>query len=190
MSASAKVERAEAIFAFAIFAVVVLVHTRFQINEKKAELQEKLPRLLPFKVGSKGQLLEWYKEVDGEWVLFDKVIRGVQTAKNGFLMSGLYRGDEKPGSVKVKCVVTDSDGNKAESTAVTVTTSDIAFEEKLPERKNIEVGDKVSFSVKVTGGTKPYTYNWYIGGKQYDGLVERLDLKHDKTCVGYDKGRM
>lgn len=30
-----------AIFAFAIFAVVVLVHTRFQINEKKAELQEK-----------------------------------------------------------------------------------------------------------------------------------------------------
>jgi len=131
-------------------------------------------------------LLEWYKEVDGEWVLFDKAIGGVQTAKNGFLMSGLYRGDEKPGSVKVKGVVTDSDGNKAESTAVTVTTSDIAFEEELPERKNIEVGDIVSFSVKVTGGTKPYTYNWYIGGKRYDGVSERLDLKHDKTCVGYD----
>lgn len=32
-------------------------------DELKAELQEKLPRLLPFKVGSKGQLLEWYKEL-------------------------------------------------------------------------------------------------------------------------------
>lgn len=32
-------------------------------NELKAELEEKLPKLLPFKIGSKGQLLEWYKEL-------------------------------------------------------------------------------------------------------------------------------
>ncbi len=32
-------------------------------NEFKAELEEKFPRLLPFKIGSKGQLLEWYKEL-------------------------------------------------------------------------------------------------------------------------------
>ena len=31
-------------------------------NELKAELQEKLPKLLPFKVGSRGELLEWYTE--------------------------------------------------------------------------------------------------------------------------------
>ena len=101
-------------------------------------------------------------------------------------MSCLYRGDEKPGSVKVKCVVTDSDGNKAESTVITVITSGIVFEEELPEKKNVEVGDKVSLSVKVTGGTEPYTYNWYIGGKRYDGAFERYDLKHDGTCTGYD----
>ena len=31
-------------------------------DELKAELQEKLPKLLPFKVGSRGELLEWYTE--------------------------------------------------------------------------------------------------------------------------------
>ena len=32
-------------------------------DEFKAELQEKLPKLLPFKIGSRGELLEWYKEL-------------------------------------------------------------------------------------------------------------------------------
>ncbi len=32
-------------------------------DELKAELEEKLPRLLPFKIGSRGELLEWYKEL-------------------------------------------------------------------------------------------------------------------------------
>ena len=130
-------------------------------------------------------LLEWFKEVDGEWISFDDTKRGAQT-KNGFIMSCLYRGDEKPGSVKVKCVVTDSDGNKAESTVITVITSGIVFEEELPKQKNVEVGDKVSLSVKVKGGKEPYTYNWYIGGRRYDGAFERYDLKHDGTCTGYD----
>ena len=33
-------------------------------DEFKAELSEKLARLLPFKVGSRGELLEWYKELE------------------------------------------------------------------------------------------------------------------------------
>lgn len=32
-------------------------------DEFKSELEEKLPRLLPFKIGSRGELLEWYKEL-------------------------------------------------------------------------------------------------------------------------------
>ncbi len=32
-------------------------------DEFKAELEEKLAKLLPFKVGSRGELLEWYKEL-------------------------------------------------------------------------------------------------------------------------------
>ena len=129
--------------------------------------------------------IEWFKEVGGEWISFDKTFRGSQTSK-GFLMSYLYRGEKEPTTVKAKCIVTDSDGNKAQSTVINITTSGIAFANELPESQSVKLGEQVSFSVKVEGGTEPYTYNWFITGKRYDGAYEKYDLKNDGTCTGYD----
>ena len=129
--------------------------------------------------------IEWFKEVGGEWISFAKETRGSQTSK-GFLMSYLYRGEKEPTTVKAKCIVTDSDGNKAESSVINITTSGIAFANELPESQSVKLGEQVTFSVKVEGGTEPYTYNWYISGKQYNGAYEKYDLKNDGTCTGYD----
>ena len=129
--------------------------------------------------------IEWFKEVGGEWISFAKGTRGSQTSK-GFLMSYLYRGEKEPTTFKAKCIVTDSDGNKAESSVINITTSGIVFANELPESQSVKLGEQVTFSVKVEGGTEPYTYNWYISGKQYDGSYKKYDLKNDGTCTGYD----
>ncbi len=47
-----------------LFGNMIEVLTILNVDkELKAELEEKLAKLLPFKVGSRGELLEWYKEL-------------------------------------------------------------------------------------------------------------------------------
>lgn len=132
-------------------------------------------------------LIEWYKEVNGSWELLGSTKRGILTKNNaGYLMQYAYRGEKEPTSIKAKCIVTDSEGNKAESAVVTLVTSDITFEKELPESIRPIAGDTLTYSVKVKGGTEPYTYNWYLFEKKYDGSFTLSDLKNDKTASGYD----
>lgn len=77
-------------------------------------------------------------------------------------------------SYKVHCVIKDSKGNE-----ITTNETDFVFNQKVeaiklsiekqPENMTAEVGKPMTTSVKVTGGTAPYTYQWVCdtGSKLY-----------------------
>ncbi len=105
---------------------------------------------------------EWFKEVDGEWVSFNKAKYATYSeSKKCYWMQCTYNGEKEYASYNAKCIVTDSAGNKAESNIVTLTTSDIGFETELPKETKVSSGQKLTLTVKPKGGKAPYTYKWY-----------------------------
>ena len=61
--------------------------------------------------------------------------------------------------MQVKCIVTDSSGNAAESQIVTVTVEFPITITTQPQSVTANVGDQMNFSVKATG--KSLSYQWY-----------------------------
>lgn len=60
------------------------------------------------------------------------------------------------------CVVTDAAGNKVTSQKATLTVSAAALTiTKQPSNTTVDVDGTAKFSVKVSGGTEPYTYEWH-----------------------------
>ena len=130
--------------------------------------------------------LEWFKEVDGEWVSIGRVTRGAQ-CQEGFLMQHVYHGEKEPTSFRAKCVVTDSYGNTAESDIIELVTSDIGFETVFPAETKVSVGETVTFSVKPKGGKGPYTYKWYVHTGKNDNSSSSFEyLENNPTCIGHD----
>lgn len=93
---------------------------------------------------------------------------------------------------RYRCVITDADGNKIISNngriyreALTVKTQ--------PQNVKANVGDTVSFTVEVEGGTPPYQYQWQYMERDKDpesifGLVWCIvDIdKDDNWCSGFN----
>ncbi|MBR5307284.1 MAG: S-layer homology domain-containing protein [Clostridia bacterium] len=130
--------------------------------------------------------LEWFKEVDGEWVYIERDTSGIWKEK-GYLMQYAYYGEKEPTSFKAKCIITDSYGNTAESNIVTLVTSDIGFETALEAETDVTVGETVTFSVKPKGGTAPYTYKWYIHSQKNNNSVSSFEyLENNAKCTGHD----
>ena len=65
----------------------------------------------------------------------------------------------------MSCRVTDADGNEAFTPVVSISvkTGDALKITKQPEDRTAWVSETVTFSVEVSGGTKPYTYQWEMG---------------------------
>ncbi len=131
---------------------------------------------------------EWFKEVDGKWVSFDKQRRtGYSESKKCFYIQGIYYGEKEYASYRAKCIVTDSAGNKAESDIVTLTTSDIGFENELPAETKVSDGETLTLTVKPKGGKAPYKYKWFIYTVNVKDSYSRIGyLENDKSCTGYD----
>ncbi|MBQ1342863.1 MAG: immunoglobulin domain-containing protein, partial [Firmicutes bacterium] len=63
---------------------------------------------------------------------------------------------------KYYCVVSNAAGNKVTSQKATLTVSAAALTiTKEPSNTSVEVDGTAKFSVKVSGGTEPYTYEWH-----------------------------
>ncbi len=78
---------------------------------------------------------------------------GEQTERLSFAVD-----QDEYGQYKYRCVITDAEGNQ-------VITDEAWVKEALrivtqPQNVTANVGDNVSFSVAVSGGTEPYTYYW------------------------------
>ncbi|MBE6651636.1 MAG: hypothetical protein E7613_10050 [Ruminococcaceae bacterium] len=130
--------------------------------------------------------LEWFKEVDGKWVSLGHIKSGAQKEK-GFLMQFVYYGEKEPTSYRAKCIVTDSQGNTAESKIIELVTSDIGFETVFEAETKVPYDETVTFSVKPKGGTAPYTYKWYIHSAKNDNSESTIYfLENDTSCTGYN----
>jgi len=72
--------------------------------------------------------------------------------------------NEKLEGWKYQCTITDGQGNSVTTNAVKVNLKDAAplVISSQPTNKVANVGDDVTFSVAVSGGREPYTYQWQM----------------------------
>ena len=130
---------------------------------------------------------EWFKEVDGEWVSFGKDKDATYSeSKKCYWMQCTYHGEKEYASYRAKCIVTDSEGNKAESNIVTLTTSDIGFETELPKETKVSAGQELTLTVKPKGGKAPYTYKWYYKELNPDGSSSVSYFDNIKSSTGHN----
>jgi len=71
-----------------------------------------------------------------------------------------------------RCIITDADGNQVITEAAWVEAAPLTIVTQ-PQNIYAKVGDTVSFSVAVSGGTTPYTYQWEFN---LDGFSEWRDV--------------
>ena len=104
----------------------------------------------------------------------------------------------------MSCRVTDADGNEAFTPTVTITVKagEALKITKQPQDQTVGIGDMVTFSVEAAGGTKPYTYTWFMAAPDEqdwpmaDSLngkptltfkVEEEDYDFEFVCLVTDK---
>ena len=99
---------------------------------------------------------QWYAYVNSKWVKTG--LGGGTSAKIEFAALKDYDGR------KFKCTVTDSAGASKTSAAALLTVTDPAPAElsvTAPAEQTVEEGATATFEVTASGGTGPYTYQWY-----------------------------
>jgi hypothetical protein len=57
-----------------------------------------------------------------------------------------------------------------------------------PSAQSVQVGDKATFTIKVSGGTEPYTIEWLKDGKKIESAPNRTIFTISKV-VGSDQGK-
>ena len=89
---------------------------------------------------------------------------------------------------EVQCVITDADGNTVTSKAVKLVkgepTTPLSFINYVPDAE-AKLGDKLSFTFNVAGGTAPYIYQWQC---VWDGSedFENIDNRCKDWASGWD----
>lgn len=134
--------------------------------------------------GAGGYKYRWYKLVDGEWKNWQSGTYNERTEPK--YDPSLHYYAENPGDVvKTKCVVTDADGNVAESEVITITVMDYKFVVDIPKEMKLSVGEYYTLHVEVKGGKEPYTYNWYYFSAT-GSTATGTPFRNNEICQGAD----
>ncbi len=120
-----------------------------------------------------------------QWYLGGSQVTGATS------QSWTYTPSSAASSTPVTVTVTDSNGwTSAKSPAVSVTV-DSALIVSVPSSLTVDVGQSVASSASVSGGTNPYTYQWYFNsvldssqtGSSYSCTATTTDLATDPITI-------
>ncbi|HML02301.1 MAG TPA: PKD domain-containing protein, partial [Candidatus Bathyarchaeia archaeon] len=76
-----------------------------------------------------------------------------------------------PGSYTVYVNVTDNVGSRVKSNTATIIVNAALSVGILPTSATLDVGQHQLFTLNVSGGTSPYSYQWYINGTAVSGAT-------------------
>lgn len=99
---------------------------------------------------------QWQKLVDNTWT---NISDTRASGESQMTVTGITKDDDR---TQYRCIITDALDNTVTSNAAMLT---IASEEALvitsqPSSASVDTGDDVTFSIAVSGGKTPYTYQW------------------------------
>jgi hypothetical protein len=99
-----------------------------------------------------------------QWYLNSVAVSGASSSSWTFTPSS-------SGSYTVSLNVTDHTGSNATSNAASATVNSALSVSISPTSATIDVGKSRTFTSSVSGGTSPYTYQWYLSGSAVFGAT-------------------
>jgi hypothetical protein len=115
--------------------------------------------------GTSPYTYQWFDMTPGASTY--SVIDGAILASYSFVTSG----STTTGVWYFELDVTDATGATATSNAVAVTVNTVPSVSVSPSSATLDVGQSLLFTSSVTGGTSPYSYQWYLNGVSVYGAT-------------------
>ena len=148
-------------------------------------------------VGAEGETVKTSVKATGDGLTYQwyYAYKGSSTFKKSTVSSSATYSvamTTKRDGMRIYCVVKDQYGNSVKSSTVTLSMVDPLVITAQPQNDRGNPGDQATFSVAVSGGTAPYTYQWQMrdyyfdwenltNGSWFTGVnTNRLDLIVDR----------
>jgi hypothetical protein len=113
-----------------------------------------------------------------QWYKNGTAITGATASTYNFSSSTL-------GVFQIYVNATDSLGLRVESNSAIVTVHSGMGASVAPNPAYIDIGQSLTFSVTVTGGTSPYNYQWYLNGSAVSGAASSSWTWTPSSSIGY-----
>ncbi len=129
---------------------------------------------------------QWYEVFDRS--TYAASVVETNNTSSTYLIDDAWISFENSDKITVYCVITDANGTKVETGHVEVlqytgTTSGMRITQDPDNYWMKSSQDDVSFTVKVAGGSAPYTYEWYYGRPGGYTLFDSTFTNYDSDTV-------